>query len=119
MLYRLSNPLATDPTQAPIRAELSGSDRCAALGLAVRANAPVLMLCRLLVEAGHDPALPLHAYRGEMLCLLVRSIGEAAELEINGDGTGFRRRRQPDAAPPIEESASALTRHPACDGDTP
>jgi hypothetical protein len=54
-----------------------------------------------------------------MLCLLVRSIGEAAELEINGDGTGFRRRRQPDAAPPIEESASALTRHPACDGDTP
>jgi hypothetical protein len=54
-----------------------------------------------LVGAGHDPTTPLHAYRGDVLCLIVRSIGEAAVLELNGDGTGFRRRRKPDAAPPI------------------
>ena len=77
---------------APIRAELTGSNLCSALVLTTRAPAPVLALCRQLVAAGHDPALPLEAYRGVTLCLRVRSIGEAARLEINGEGTGFRRR---------------------------
>jgi hypothetical protein len=80
-------------TTNAIRAELSGSDMCSALGIAIRAYAPVLELCRQLVAAGHDPATPLHAYRLDVLCLSVRSIGEAAALEINGDGTGFRRQR--------------------------
>jgi hypothetical protein len=74
-----------------IRAELTGN-QCSALGVTARAAAPVLALCRKLVAAGHDPALPLEAYRGDVLSLRVRSIGEAAGLEINGDGTGFRRR---------------------------
>jgi hypothetical protein len=114
VLVRPNPPLPQlDPTSLCIHAEISGSDRCTALGLDVRANAPVLMLCRLLVEAGHDPTLRLEAYRGDVLCLSVRSIGEAAELEINGDGTGFRRRRAPDAAPPIEYSAPPpIGRHP-------
>jgi hypothetical protein len=84
-----------------IRAELAGDDAATANGITVRAYAPVLALCRKLIEAGHDPSLPLEAYRSEVLALRVRSIGEAAELEINGEGNGFRPRRQPDAGPPM------------------
>lgn len=73
-----------------IRAELSESDRASALGIDVQAPAAVLTLCRKLVAAGHDPAEPLEAYRGETLCLRVRSIGEGANLEVNRFGTGFK-----------------------------
>ena len=45
--------------QAAIRAELIADDSCCALGMTVHGPAPVLALCRLLVEAGHDPATPL------------------------------------------------------------
>ena len=62
-----------------IRAELSGSDTCSAAGITARANAPVLAMCRHLVAAGHDPATRLEAYRGDVLCLTVRTIGEGAQ----------------------------------------
>ena len=75
-----------------IRADLIGSDTCIALGLTINSSSPVLALCRALVESGHDPATPLEAYRGDVLCLRVRSIGDGAELEINGKGSGFKRR---------------------------
>jgi hypothetical protein len=58
--------------------------------------------------AGHDPTTGLEAYRGDVLCLKVRSIGEAAQFEINAYGTGFRRRRQADAAPPVRQNQRAL-----------
>lgn len=77
----------------PIRAEITGFDRCEAENHAVRASAPVLALCRELVEAGFDPVRPLHAYRGDVLCLKVRSIGEGAKLECQ-DGGGFRLRER-------------------------
>ncbi|MGA8694135.1 MAG: hypothetical protein WB689_09855 [Xanthobacteraceae bacterium] len=96
----------------PIIAVLIGSDRCEALGITVCDVAPLLSLCRKLVAAGHDPQLPLHAYRGDVLALRVRSIGEAAQLAIAGDGVGFRRRKEPPAAsrgdfanPPVAEQA--------------
>jgi hypothetical protein len=79
--------------QTPLRAELNGSDRCSAVGITAHGHTPVLMLCRLLVAAGHDPARELHAYRGETLCLTIRSIGEAATLDVNSKGTGFVRHR--------------------------
>ena len=82
----------------PIRAALIGSDRCEAGGISVCGAAPVLALCRKLVSAGHDPERPLHAYRGNVLALRVRSIGEGAQLAIAGDGVGFRRRKEPAAA---------------------
>ena len=50
------------------------------------------------MAAGHDPRRPLHAYRGNVLALRVRSIGEGAELAIAGDGVGLRRRKEPAAA---------------------
>jgi len=34
---------------------------CGAEGFTVRAYAPVLAMCRKLIEAGYDPATPLHA----------------------------------------------------------
>jgi hypothetical protein len=74
-----------------IRAELIGSDTCTACGHTAHGAAPVLALCRLLVDAGINPAQPLDAYRGDTLCLHVRSIGEAAKLEIDGKGCGFKR----------------------------
>jgi hypothetical protein len=70
------------PSQA-IRGELIGSDQCCALGYTARGYTPVLRLCQMLLNAGYDPTTSLHAYRGETLCLLVRSIGEAATLEPN------------------------------------
>ena len=90
--------------QAAIRADLIGSDICTALGLTINSSSPVLALCRALIEAGHDPATPLEAYRGETPCLRIRSIGEAAALEINAYGTGFRPRREADAAPPVRQN---------------
>jgi hypothetical protein len=47
------------------------------------------MLCRKLIEAGHDPAAPLEAWRGGVLCLRVRSIGEGARLEVGANSVGF------------------------------
>ena len=92
--------------RASIRATLTGSDWCEAEGHTVRAYAPVLAMCRKLPAAGYDQAMPLEAYRGDTLCLKVRSIGEGANLEINGDGVGLRQRRKPDAASVIAPNAS-------------
>jgi hypothetical protein len=77
-----------------IHAEITGSDTCSALGITVQSPSPVIALCRKLIEAGHDPATPLEAYRGETLCLHIKSIGETAALEIKGHGVGFRRARE-------------------------
>jgi hypothetical protein len=89
-------------------AELVGSDTCTAGGLTVQGNAPILAMCRRLTEAGVDPARPLHAYRGATLCLTVRSIGEAAGLDVGGDGTGFvKHHARVRAAPPIAPRAGA------------
>jgi hypothetical protein len=81
-------------TQVPIRAELIGSSRCEAEGLSVCGYAPVLEMCRELVAAGFHPACPLEAWRGQTLCLRVRSIGEAAQLTVADDRHGTPRLRR-------------------------
>jgi len=73
-----------------IRTELVGDSKALACGFVINASSPLLALCRKLVDAGFDPSTALEAYRGDTLCLNVRSIGEAARLEINGKGNGFR-----------------------------
>jgi hypothetical protein len=85
--------------QGLIRAELTGGDTCSAAGITVKSPTPVLEMCRKLIAAGHDPGLPLDAYRGATVCLHVRSIGEAAALEIASRGTGFVARRERGAGP--------------------
>jgi hypothetical protein len=84
-----------------IRAELTGDDTATALGITVHGHAPVLGLCRKLIDTGIDPATALHVYRGDMLCLIVRSIGQAARLELNGHGTGFLLSPEGGTAPPM------------------
>ena len=76
-----------------LRAELEGSNRATALGISVRGHVPVLDLCRKLVEAGHNPALPLEAWRGDTLALRIRFIGEAAQLTVKDNNVGRPRFR--------------------------
>lgn len=91
-----------------IRADLIGSTSCTAAGITVTSPTPVLSLCRRLLEAGHDPATRLDVYRGAVLALTVRSIGEAAQLEINSKGTDFVRHRDVRPALPMRKSGSAV-----------
>ena len=103
------NSLPTKKTQT-IFAELIGSNTCAAGGITVVDHAPVLVLCRALVKAGHDSAIPLEVWRGTTLCLRVRSIGEGAQLTVEDDRHGrprLRRWRNRErgcgAAPPVHQ----------------
>jgi hypothetical protein len=82
--------LGEESAQIPICATLFGSNCCEALGITARGSAPVLALCRALVAAGHDPRRPLHAGRGHVLALKVRSIGEGAKLAVREDRNGPR-----------------------------
>jgi hypothetical protein len=84
-----------------IRAELIGSGRCSALELTATGHAPVLALCHLLIDAGHHPATPLEAHRGEVLCLRVRSIGEAARLRVATHDVGFEPLPECTGASPV------------------
>jgi hypothetical protein len=96
-----------------IRAELIGSDECTAAGLTISGRAPVLALCRQLIADGYDPGLSLEVWRGPVLCLRVRSIGEAAQLRVATHGGGFERSRACaagcTAALPVGENAARLT----------
>ena len=84
-----ANPSSQSPQAVSIRAELIGSDCCSALGIAAYCSAPVLTLCRKLVEAGNNSATPLEVWRRDTLALSVRSIGEGAKLEASPRGVGF------------------------------
>lgn len=97
---------ATNHMRDIIRAELKGDDRALACGFVVRTGSPLLALCRKLVDADYDPSTPLEAYRGDTLCLRVRSIGEAAGLEIKG-GCRFVRARKPRTASPMRQNRVA------------
>jgi hypothetical protein len=102
---RASNKLATDVSA--VRCELRDTNHAAALGITATGPTPVLALCRELLAAGVDPNQCLEVYRGATLALRIRSLGEAAALELNSEATGFRRRRQPDAAPPMRQNRRA------------
>ena len=91
--------VATPPAQSLqiIRADLCGLDRCSALGITANSAAPVLALCRKLIEAGCNPASSLEVFRGDVLALKrISSIGEAGRLTVEEDRHGrprFRRWR--------------------------
>ena len=95
-------------TRTSIRAELAGSTICSAAGQVAVGHTPVLASCRALIETGHNPSTPLEVYRAGNLALRIRSIGEAAALEINAKGTGFAVRAV-RTAPPV---AAKLARVP-------
>jgi hypothetical protein len=103
--------------QGPIHATLIGSDRCEAEGISARGSAPMLALCRALIEAGHDPNRPLHAYRAGVLALAARSIGAGAQLTVEDDRHGrarLRRWRERDrgcgAGSPVAQGRKVMRR---------
>jgi hypothetical protein len=116
-----------------LRAEIIGSNQATAAGIVVSGrNAPVTALCRALIEAGHDPAMALEAYRGASL--RIRSIGEGAALSVSeatSDGKArfvpFRplQDRAPNVGgrPPLRQTAEGVgevplnTGKPFSDGD--
>ena len=105
-------PPAQERLKQPIRATLHGSDEGRAEGMVGTGASPVLALCRKLIQAGVDPARPLEAYRGDILCLSVRSIGEAARLTVKTCGNGepafaLDRAWRGFIAPPVRCSRSA------------
>jgi hypothetical protein len=112
---RQINPVAAELNgewQA-VHADLIGVNRCVAEGVSARGAAPVLALCRLLVRAGHDPSRPLHAYRGNMLSVIVGSIGNGARFTVEDDRHGrprLRGWRDRDggcgAGPPVRQNCS-------------
>jgi hypothetical protein len=70
------------PATQALRAVIIGSNQAEANGITARGHAPVLGLCRALLEAGYNPGTPLKAYRGSTLCLRVRSLGDGARLTV-------------------------------------
>jgi hypothetical protein len=95
--------LPSPKTQLAIHAELAGGAR----GITAHSTSPVLALCRLLVEAGHGPRRPLRAYRGSVLALIVRDIGQGAKLKVNSKGTGFIAQRAVCARPSLRKTEGA------------
>jgi hypothetical protein len=84
-----------------IRAELSSDTIAVSCGITVHTGSPVLALCRRLLDEGCASSMPMEAYRGTTLALRIRSIGEAAGLEVTSEGVRFRPARQPHPARPI------------------
>jgi len=112
--------LSDHPIQTAIRAEI-GSGRCSTLGMTARSTAPVLALCRALVAGGQDANRPLRAYRGDVFCLRVRSIGQAAQLTVEDDRHGRlrlrrwrNRARRYGAAPLARQIRDTATTTPPC-----
>src|SRR5215831_17818165 len=106
---------AIDPRRlAALCADLVGSNICTAPGIIARSYAPVLALCRRLIEAGIDPDRPLHVYRRDTLALVVRSIAEGARLRVGDDRLGHPRfvrfrPRSDGAAPHVCQNPVAAT----------
>src|SRR5262245_46914083 len=101
------------------RAELVGSNTCAAAGVTARGNAPVLALCRELLAAGLVPGRALEVYLGATLALTVRSIGEGARLTVKEPDRGrahfapYVRFASSPVASPMRLNARPLCRAPA------
>jgi len=93
----------------PIRAKLAGAI-CTALGITAKSDSPVLALCQKLIDAGHDPSAPLEVYRGDMLAMRVKSIGQGAQLKVDVAPSGrpfFKRDKSRVIAPPIRPNLEA------------
>jgi hypothetical protein len=89
-----ASPSSSNAPRRIIRAELSGDDGASAAAIMVVAYSPITALCRRLIAAGYYPRSRLEAWRGPVLCLRVRSIGEAAALVTEDSKIGQPRLRR-------------------------
>lgn len=74
--------------KTPVVCRIIGSAHCEVDDLIVRHSAPVLAMCRALIDVGYDPERPLEAYRGDVLSLRVSSIGYGAQFTIEDNRSG-------------------------------
>jgi hypothetical protein len=79
---------STDITAETIHATLTGSDRCEAVNVIAVGHAPVLTLCRQLLERGIDPDIAMVVFRRGQVALRVRAIGQAAKLAVEDNKYG-------------------------------
>jgi hypothetical protein len=108
-------PDASSPDSSPpgniIHAELTGDDTAICGDITAKSFTPVIRLCQLLLDAGHEPSARLHVYRGSTLTLTVKSIGDGAQLVVKG--TGFRRTlpvvSSPGLVPAVEDNPVPVT----------
>jgi hypothetical protein len=77
-------PTRFEKPTAAVSAELTGSNSCdcKSLGISTSGHAPVLAMCRELLQAGVNPDSALAVYRKGVLALRVRSISEGAPLTV-------------------------------------
>jgi hypothetical protein len=95
------------PITTTIRAEHLKANTCTAAGITAKGTTPVLALCRQLLAAGLNPDQAMEVFRGGTLALRIRSIGEAAGLEIRGDGVACRLGTAPPMRSAQENGSSA------------
>lgn len=98
----------SDPVTAPVVCQIINSDCCDFDGLVVKHNAPVLAMCRKLIDAGYDPHRPLEAYRGEVLCIRISSIGYGAQFTVKDSQCGTPVLRRYSEAPTGVPTASLM-----------
>ena len=72
----------------PLKAQLTGSRHCEALGVVATSNAPVLKLCRELLAQSVNPDQALVVYRKGIEALRVRPIRDSAGLTIKEPDRG-------------------------------
>jgi hypothetical protein len=119
--FMAENELTTPPQLGGIlgqkgclimKAEFLDDDTCRTADFEVRGYAPALDMCRRLLAEGFDPATPLEVYRGDMLCLRIRAIGEGATLCVEDDKIGkprfAKRRRKSTGGARMSEFGSRL-----------
>jgi hypothetical protein len=82
----------TPDPRVPIKAVLSGTRHCSALGISVNAYTPVASLARQLVRAGFHPDRLIEVYRGTTLRFRV-SLATAARLTVKDGSDGIPRFR--------------------------
>ena len=114
--------LATARVISPIQAQLVGA-RCSALGITGTGAAPCLALCHALIKHGIPPDTPLEVYRGSVLALRVRTIGEGAQLRVTDNKSGipvFKRAELGAAtAAPIASSGDSFPLQPCSQNNAP
>jgi hypothetical protein len=108
---------ASKAAAGAIAAELIGSNTIVCAGQTTISPTPILDLCRELIAEGFDAKASLVAYRDGKLAITIRSIGEAAELRIRGNGLGFEKLSCP-TAPPIRKNENRVPEYPRRAGPT-
>jgi hypothetical protein len=101
----------------PVKAELTGSRYCKALGMVATGRTPVLALCRVLLAQSVDPDQALVVYRNSLEALRVRSIRDGAKLTVKEPDRGRPHFASWKAIPPSPVASPMRNSEPPLTGD--